>query len=93
MWEGIGDFLFGTSGGVKDGLAYSGKSGAVVPLIGAGLNYYQADKARNDKIKMFDKQFGAEQDQLKFQNNEYLDKKRKEQEAWNNFQDPYANIV
>ncbi len=78
----------GTGSGAKSGWGELAMSG-----LGGYMNYKTAAKDRKDKLKMFDKSFNAEQDQIAFQNSEYLDKREKEDEAWSNFQNPYANIV
>jgi len=78
------------------GTGSTAKSGWGELAMGAGadyMNYKQHKKDRKDKLAMFDKTFGAEQDQIAFQNTEYLDKKKNEEEAWGQFQNPYANIV
>ncbi len=97
-YSGMSDFLFGRAGtaATANTAGTAGTSGAFAPILGAGLNYYQQDEARKDKLKMFDKNFNAEQDQLKFQNNEYLAKRDAEKDAWGGFGqagNPYQTII
>ncbi len=92
---GLGDFFsmdsfLGSGSGTN---AKSGWGNLAMSGLGSYMNYKQAGKDRKDKLKMFDKQFGAEQKQIDFQNSEYLDKRADEEAAWSKFENPYANIV
>ena len=92
---GLGQWL-GDIGFLGSGTGAAAKSGwgeLAMTGLGAGLNYKQAKDDRKDRLKMFDKQFGAEQKQIDFQNSEYLSKRADEDEAWSKFENPYANIV
>jgi len=92
---GLSDF-FSMDSFLGSGSGSSAKSGwgsLAMDGIGSYMNYDQAQKDRKDKLKMFDKQFGAEQKQIDFQNSEYLSKRADEDEAWSKFENPYANIV
>ncbi len=84
----LGDIGFTGSGAGKD--AVSGWGGDFMTGVGGYMDYKQAGKDRKDKLKMFDKSFGAEQDQIAFQNKEYTDKRDAEEKAWGNFKNPYA---
>lgn len=70
----------------------SGWGKMAIDLGGNFLNYKQAQDARRDKIDMFNRQFAKESQQLDFQNSEYLDKKKKEKEAWDKYQSSYTMV-
>jgi len=60
---------------------------------GGYMDYQQANTDMKNKLKMYDKTFGAEQNQLAFQNAEYLKKKKAEEDAWSGYSNPYATTM
>ncbi len=88
--DSIGSSFLGSGTGSA---AQSGWGELAMSGVGSYLKYDQANKDRKEKLAMFDKQFGAEQNQLAFQNAEYLKKKKAEEDAWSGYSNPYATTM
>jgi len=71
------------------GAGAGGWAAPMAGLVGAGLSYDSANKDRSAQRKQFNKMFDLEKSQIDFQNKDYLDKKKKEEDAWAQFNNPY----